>query len=143
MKKMRYLLGLIMISSVMFIANSCSEDVPTYVTETFSGCNDVTQTHMKVLVCDITQTNYYGGASVYMYLTEADRTNDPQRQNAYRTATTDNTNPATAGAVFYQTPYQKYYFFARVDLGGGNFITGVNEAFPIMCATKEVVVPIK
>jgi len=132
-----------MISALIFIANSCSDTVPTYTTDTFQGCNDVNQTHMKVVVCDATQTNYFGGADVFMYLSESARTNDPQRTLYSQHAVTDNTDPANVGAVFYKTPYQKYYFFARRDLGAGNFLTGVGEAFPKMCTTYKVVVVVQ
>ena len=145
MKKMRYFLGFIMITAVMLIANSCAEDIPTYTTETYVGCNDVNQTHIKVVVCDETQTNYFGAAEVFMYQTDADRTNDPQRTSYYRKSLTDNADPVNVGAVFYNTPFQKYFFFVRreTSVGSGNFLTGVGDGFPEMCTTKKIVVVVK
>ena len=94
--------------------------------------------NLKVLVCDVTQTNYFGGAEVFLYLTEADRTNDPQRANYYRKAITDNSSPQTLGAMFYELPYQKYFLYGRVDLGGGNFLTGTCEGFIIVASTRTL-----
>ena len=142
MKKMRYFFGFILISLTMVIINSCTENVPTYTTETFVGCNDVNQTHIKVLVCDQAQTLYFGGAEVFMYLSDAERAADPQRTQYYQKATTDNTDPANVGAVFYKTPWRTYYFFARRDNGGGNFITGTGEIAPKMCTTTPCVITV-
>jgi len=137
MKKMKYFLGFMAITTVMFISNSCTESIPTYETTNFIGCSD--PGNLNVLVSDATQTNYFGGAQVFLYKTDADRTADPQRQNYYRQANTDNTDPITKGAMFYSLTYQKYYFFARRDLGGGNFIQGVGEAFVPSCRTTTVI----
>jgi hypothetical protein len=142
MKKMRYFLGFIMMTAVMFINNSCSEDIPTYTTDVYQGCNKVEETHIKVVVCDALQT-YWGGAEVFVYQTEQARTDDPQRTNFWRKGTTDNSDPTNIGVIFYQTPYQTYYFFARHDLGGGNFITGVGEIKPEMCNTVKLVVVVQ
>jgi hypothetical protein len=95
--------------------------------------------HLKVLVRDALQT-YYGGAEVFLYLTESARTNDPQRTNYYQKATTDNSDPINIGAVFYLLHYQKYFLFARHDLGGGNFIYGVGESFIQSGKTTELIV---
>ena len=140
MKKMKYFLGFIMMTAVIFITNSCTESVPTYTNDIPQGCQDVARTHMNILVCDVTQTNYFGGVEVFMYLTDADRTNDPQRTQYSQHAFTDNTDPINKGAMFYKTPFQKYFFFARKDLGGGNFLTGTQDSYPTWCTTKNVVV---
>jgi hypothetical protein len=84
--------------------------------------------NLKVLVC-YTFLTYWGGAEVFLYLTESARTNDPQRTSYYQKATTDNTDPANIGAVFYALTFQKCYVYARLDKGGGQFITGVGESF--------------
>ena len=137
MKKMKFFLGFMVMATVIFISNSCTENIPTYETTTFIGCSD--PGNLNVLVADATQTNYFGGAEVYLYKSDADRTADPQRQNYYRTALTSNSTPITNGAMFYELAYQKYYFFARRDLGGGNFIQGVGEAFVPSCKTSTVI----
>jgi hypothetical protein len=84
---------------------------------------------LRVVVCDATETNYFGGAEVFLYKSDAERTSDPMRLNYFRKTTTDNSDPIEIGAVFYDLVYQKYYVFARRDLGGGNFIQGVGESF--------------
>jgi len=84
--------------------------------------------NLKVMVCDNAQTVYYGGASVFLYNSEADRTNDPQRTAYFQKATTDNNDPMNSGAEFYNLPNRKYYVFCRRDNGGGNYFTGVGES---------------
>jgi hypothetical protein len=98
--------------------------------------------NLAVLVCDALQT-YWGGAEVFLYKTESDRTNDPQRTSYYQKATTDNSDPQNIGAVFYALTYQKYYVYARHDLGGGNFITGVGESFIQSGKTTKLTVKIQ
>lgn len=137
MKKMKYFLGFMMMTAIMVIANSCAEDIPTYTTETFVGCSD--PGNLNVLVCDATQSNYFGGAEVFLYKTDAERTADPQRSNYYRKAITDNSDPQNKGGIFYQLAFQKYFFFARRDLGGGNFLTGAGEAFAKSCVTTNAI----
>jgi hypothetical protein len=139
MKKMRLLFGIIIMAGLLFTTNSCTEDIPTYTKVIQVGCFDVNQTHFKVVVCDITQTNYFGGAEVFVYYTEADRTNDPQRtQYAYK-GTTDNGDPAGIGAMFYKMEARKYYIFARRDMGAGNFLTGVIDGTNEWCNTSTFV----
>jgi hypothetical protein len=84
---------------------------------------------IHVLVCDQTQTNYFGGAEVFLYKTDADRNNDPARKNYYRKAITDNYDPQGLGAVFYELSDQQYFLFGRVYLGGGNFLNGVTQGY--------------
>jgi hypothetical protein len=136
MKKMKYILGFMLMVTAMFISNSCTENIPTYESTTFIGCSD--PGNLQILVCDALQTMYYGGAEVFLYLSDADRTNDPQRQNSFRKSSTPNTDPNINGAMFYTMPFQKYYFFARRDLGGGNIIQGSGEAFCPTCRTTTV-----
>jgi len=95
---------------------------------------------LNVVVCDVSQSNYFGGAEVFLYLSSADRTNDPQRTSYYRKATTDNSDPIFIGAAFYKLNYQKYYVFARHDLGFGNLIVGEGESFITSGQTTKLTV---
>lgn len=83
--------------------------------------------NLQILVCDQSQTTYFGGAEVFLYKSGSDRTNDVNRTNYFRKTTTDNSAPETIGAVFYDLPVQVYYAFGRRDLGGGNFISGTGD----------------
>jgi hypothetical protein len=134
-----------MITAVMFIANSCAEDVPTYTTETYVGCNNPDITQIQVVACDETQSNYFGAAEVFMYLSDAARTADGQRNQQIQKALTDNVDPINVGAVFYQTAFQKYYFFVRreTSIGSGNFLTGTGEGYPEMCKSVKIPIIIK
>ena len=115
--------------------NSLSVFVIFFTTLLFtSACNkegDITPPirngNLRVLVCDITQANYFGGAEVFLYKTNAERTTDAQRLKYYRKTTTDNSDPMNIGGIFYDLPAQSYYIFCRRDLGGGNFLTGGND----------------
>ena len=104
--------------------NSASSPLWNFTTITLPDPGDI-----QVIVCDITQTNYYGGAEVFLYRSESDSRLDPQRTSYYLKAITDYSDPVSNGAVFYALPYQKYFFYCRKDLGGGNFLNGFAEFF--------------
>jgi hypothetical protein len=84
---------------------------------------------LEVFVTDTLEETFYGGAEVFFYKSEADRTNDPQRTSFYKKAITDNTDPINIGAIFYRLINQKYYVFCRWDQGMGDIFTGVGESF--------------
>lgn len=83
---------------------------------------------LKVVVCDITTTTFFGGAEVFLYKTDSERFSDPLRQYYFRKAQTDNSDPQNLGAIFYALPFQTYYVACRFDLGGGTFLFGVGES---------------
>jgi hypothetical protein len=97
--------------------------------------------NLKVLVCDVLFT--YFVADVFLYLSDVARTNDPQRTSYYQKAISDKEDPKNIGAVFYALTYQKYYVYARFNLGSGNFITGVGESFIQLGKTTELIVKIQ
>jgi hypothetical protein len=115
--------------------NSAASSIWNFTTVAGSTRGD-----LRVVTCDATQTNFFGGTEVFLYKSDAERTSDPMRSNYFRKTTTDNSNPIDIGAIFYDLADQKYYVFARHDLGGANFIQGVGESFvPAGVVTKLIV----
>jgi hypothetical protein len=99
--------------------------------------------NLNILVCDVSQMDYFGGAEVFLYKTEAERTADPSRTSYYRKALTDYSNPTSIGARFYSLAPQNYYFFARRDIGSGTFLTGVGVVYAKTCITTNTTAIIK
>ena len=85
--------------------------------------------NLEVFVTDTLEETYYGGAEVFLYKSEADRSNDPQRTSYYQKTACDNTDPINIGAIFYRLLNQKYYVFCRWDDGMGDIKTGEGESF--------------
>ena len=66
---------------------------------------------LEIFVVDNIGTSYYGGADVYLYKSDADRTNDPQRTNYFQKASTGTTDPSAEPALFSNLPVARYYLF--------------------------------
>ena len=131
-KKYIPLLVLVMFFATLLFEISCKKD------ETTKPPGD-----LKVVVCDTSQTHYFGGAEVFLYKSGSDRSNDLTRKNYYRKTTGDNTDPINIGAMFYSLPSQTYYIYARRDLGGGKFFTGIADCFVPSGMTKTLVVVVQ
>jgi hypothetical protein len=82
---------------------------------------------LNVLVCNSTQTIYYGSAEVFLYKTFDALSNDTKRLKYYHKAITDISDPKLSGAKFNNLACQTYYIFARYDTGGGKFIIGFTQ----------------
>jgi hypothetical protein len=116
--------------------NSSTSSIFTFTT----GGKELPLGNLNVFIVDSDKVNYYGGAEVFLYKSEAERNADNQRNHYYRVAYTSNTDPVSLGAMFYELANQKYYLFARRDLGGGNFLPGTGESFvPAGVITKLVI----
>jgi hypothetical protein len=83
---------------------------------------------LKVIVCNVAGTAYYGDADVYIYKSYSERLNDASRTSYFRKASTDNTDPHLKGAIFYALVYQQYYLFCSWTNGTVTY-TGEKECF--------------
>lgn len=119
----------ILLCTVVFSA--CKKDITVPVVP----CT--TPGDLEVRVCDITQTNFFGGAEVFLYNTATDRDADVSRTNQLDKRITDSTDPNTSGATFYQLASQRFYFYARWTNGTLNF-HGVGDALVTTCKTTIV-----
>ena len=112
--------------------NSAISEIWTFTTGAPLG-------NLNILVADYTQTHYYGGAEVFLYLSVEMMTADNQRLYYYGKLFTDSLYPTVNGALFENLIKQKYYYFARKVFGGGNFKQETGESFVPLGDTTTVI----
>ena len=122
--------SLILLFTVSFTA--CKKDTTDPIIPPCTTPGD-----LEVRVCDMTQTNFFAAAEVFLYNTAAERDADASRTNYLNKRLTDSTNPNTSGAIFYQLEPKTYYFFARWSNKTLNF-DGVGESMAPTCKTTIV-----
>ena len=130
-KSINVVFSLLLIISISFSA--CKDDT-TPPTPT-PPCTD--PGNLEVRVCDITQTNFFGAAEVYLYNTAAERDADVSRSNYLSKKLTDSANPNTTGAMFYNLQSKQYYFYAKWT-NGINTFTGKGDSQVTTCKTTVV-----
>jgi hypothetical protein len=121
-------------------AHATSSDIWSFTTGNSYGTG---RGDLAVMVTDTSHSGFFGGVTVFLYLTEADRANDPHFYNYYRRATTDCFDAENIGAVFYALTTQKYFVFCRLDRGGGNYLEGLGESFVIPGKSTKLLVELK
>jgi len=89
---------------------------------------------LEVRFCDITQTNYFGPADVYLYTTDSARTADVNRTAYLYKRLTSSSNPSSSGALFGNLSAKRYYFYAKY-VAGANTFTGTGDALVTNCKT--------